>query len=438
VSASAAYRARSPQSVGPAGLPRLLTGVRADGRPESFRAHLERYGSLREAAQGDDLISIVEASGLTGRGGGAFPAGAKLRAVAAQRGRRRPVVLVNGSEGEPVSGKDRALLQAVPQLVLDGALLAAAAVGGRDILVAVGGRAAPAKNAVAAAISERGRDRTSLGSASMEVISAPTGFVTGEETALIRYINGGPPKPTSIPPRPFERGVGGAPTLVFNVETCANLSLIARYGTDWFREVGTMREPGSTLVTITGAVARPGVHEVGLGTPFARLVEEAGGFTEPVIAFLVGGYFGTWLSADTALGLRLLDADLAPHGASLGARAIVALPARVCAVDEVARVAQYLADESAGQCGPCVHGLHAVAEGMGRLATGKADDRARLSRWTESIRGRGACRHPDGATRFVASALEVFADEVELHLRRGRCRVRSRPFLPIPGGGGRR
>jgi NADH:ubiquinone oxidoreductase subunit F (NADH-binding) len=186
------------------------------------------------------------------------------------------------------------------------------------------------------------------------------------------------------------------------------------------------------LVTVSGAVRRPGVHELGLGASFTSLVEEAGGSTGDFSAFLVGGYFGSWVSADVAQRLRLLDADLDQHGAALGARAIVAMPAGTCPLREVARVARYLAAESAGQCGPCVHGLAAIADGVERLVAGHADDRPNLMRWVESIRGRGACRHPDGATRFVGSALEVFADEVETHLRYGRCHSRTASVLPVP------
>ncbi|MGZ8693010.1 MAG: NADH-ubiquinone oxidoreductase-F iron-sulfur binding region domain-containing protein [Gaiellaceae bacterium] len=424
-----------PHLAGPNGLPRLLAGVREDGRAESLRSHLDRYGATRESTRGDELISAVEASGLTGRGGASFPAGVKLRTVADRR--RRPIVLINGAEGEPASSKDRALLHAVPHLVLDGAVLAAEAVDAREVVVAVGSQAAPEQAALAAAVAERERNRIDK-AVSIRVVPVPAGFVAGEETALIRFLNGGPPKPTLTPPRPFECGIGGAPTLVLNVETFAQVALIARFGSDWFRELGTTREPGSTLLTITGAVGRPGVHEIGLGTSFADLVEEAGGLIAPVSAFLVGGYFGTWLRAETALELRLLDAELTPHGAELGARAIVALPAHACAVHEIARVARYLSNESAGQCGPCVHGLAAIASGLERVAAGKGDDRAQLARWVDVVRGRGACKHPDGATRFVASALDVFDDEVQMHLRRGRCRTRAAALLPLPNPGRRR
>jgi NADH:ubiquinone oxidoreductase subunit F (NADH-binding) len=412
----------------PEGLPRLLLGMRDDRRPPTLREHEDRHGDLQAALRGRQLIDAVAACGLTGRGGASFPTGAKLQAVAESG--RRSVVLVNAAEEEPTSAKDRALLNTTPQLVLDGAVLAAQAVGATQVFVAIGRGDALTNSVVRGAIDERLRAKAN-GRVRFEFVALPSGFVVGEETALINFINGRAAKPSFTPPRPHERGIKGRPTLVQNVETLAHIALIARYGARWFRELGTETEPGSTLATISGAVRRPGVHELAMGTPFAAAVEEAGGLAEPVSAVLVGGYFGTWVSAETALQLRLLDGDL-PAGATLGARAIVAMPADACALGEVARATRYLARESAGQCGPCVHGLAAIADGMERLTAGTGDDRKRLARWVDVVRGRGACHHPDGATRFVASALDVFADEVATHLRYGRCRGRIRGVLRVP------
>ena len=411
----------------PQGLPRLLAAVRDDGRAASLAEHVHQYGDV-PAAVGTGLVPIVAASGLAGRGGGAFPTAEKLRAVASQRG--RPAVVVNGVEGEPASGKDRALLRAAPHLVLDGARLAADGVGAQDIIVAVGKRATVESQIVAAAINERARHRVD-GRRSLKLVVAADGFVNGEETALIQFLNGGPAKPTFTPPRPFERGVDGRPTLVQNVETLAHLALIARFGPRWFREVGTQDEPGSTLVTIAGAVARPGIHEIALGTPLQQVMNDAGGRVDEVAAYLVGGYFGTWFPAAAAAELMLTDAEVRRHGGGLGARVLVALPKTTCAVGEVARVARYLSSESAGQCGPCVNGLRSIADALERLARGEADERDRLRHWAAIVQGRGACRHPDGATRFVASALTVFAHEVELHLRYGRCETTATGVLPV-------
>ncbi len=389
---------------------RLLAGLPADGSPVGLEEHLARYGPL----PGGDVIGLVEASGLQGRGGAAFPTGTKLRAVASRRG--RAVVVVNGTEGEPASGKDKVLLRTVPHLVLDGAVAAAEAVGAREAIVAVAEGAHAELAAVAEAIDARSDRRVRL-----RLAAVPDGFVAGEETALIHFLNGGAALPTFTPPRPFERGVGGAPTLVQNAETAAHVAQIARFGPDWFREVGTAAEPGSILVTLSGAVTRPGVYEVALGTPLRELLAQAGGEREPVQAYLIGGYFGSWVTAAAAEALTLSEVDV-----RLGARAIVALPARSCGIAESARIARYLSDESAGQCGPCVHGLDAIADAFERLASGdRTDRRDRLERWIAAVRGRGACAHPDGSASFAASALDVFADEVELHLR-GRCSGRRR------------
>jgi NADH:ubiquinone oxidoreductase subunit F (NADH-binding) len=407
-----------------ASLPRLLAAVRADGSPVPVDEHLAVYGAP-PVQLGGRLIDLVEASGLTGRGGAAFPTAAKLRAVAARHGRK--FVVANGTEGEPLSHKDKALLACVPHLVLDGAAFAATAVGADEVVVAVGRRAAREHAALTRALAERTRRR--LDRVRFQVAAAPDGFVVGEETALLSWLSGREAKPTLVPPRPSERGLRGRPTLVQNVETLAQLAVVARYGPEWFRELGTDAEPGSVLVTLSGAVSRPGVYEVGLGIPIRELIELAGGTTEPASACLIGGYFGSWVPAADAERAALLDSQLGPLGASLGARTLVVLPARVCGIVETARLARYLAIESAGQCGPCVHGLDAIAGGLERLARPERVDLPRLVRWLEQVRGRGACRHPDGAVRLVASALDVFAREVELHAT-GRCSGDGRIVLP--------
>ena len=401
---------------------RLLAAVRRDGATVSLRRHADRYGPLPEA-RADELPALLATAGLTGRGGGAFPAGAKLESV--MSGRRRPIVLANGAEGEPVSSKDKVLLAYVPHLVLDGAVLAARAVGAREAIVATTPAVA---STVARAVAER-RD-----SVRVRVVPVPDRFVTGEETALVNFLNGGPALPTFTPPRPFERGVDGAPTAVFNVETLANIALIARYGAPWFRSVGTAAEPGTVLVTLAGAIARPGVYEVALGSPFADLLGLAGGPSEELAALLVGGYFGAWIGAEEAASARLANADLSRFRSALGARAVVALPRNACGIAETARVARYLAHESAGQCGPCVYGLAAIADNLERLTRGEArrDEAALLRRRLGQVAGRGACRHPDGAVALVASALRVFTHELDRHNAGHRCTTARRGYLPIP------
>jgi len=429
---NAAEQGQGSRVAAPAGEQRLLAGIRRDGGAVPLDRHLARWGALPAVRGGRGRRAFreaVAASGLAGRGGAGFPAGRKLDAVAAGRG--TPVVVANGTEGEPPSGKDKVLLAYVPHLVLDGAVLAAHAVGASEAVIAIGRTCRPQ---VAAAIAERKRAGGD-GGVSLRLVVTPDGFVTGEESALVRFLDGGPALPAFVPPRPFERGVGGAPTLVQNVETLAHLALVARFGPGWFRSAGTTAEPGSALVTLSGAVRDPGVYEVALGTPIAGLLDRAGGPTADLGALLVGGYFGTWVRAADAGAAPLSVAGLAPLGAAPGARAIVALPASSCGLRETARVVRWLAGESAGQCGPCVHGLDAVASDLEELARGsdRIGARRRLERRLGLVAGRGACRHPDGAVRLAASALAVFAGEVDLHVGQGRCSGRAEhAVLPLP------
>lgn len=439
---------------GPQGLPRLLAGLEQlddaladdalaarsseaggrapDGR-ESRRLgatmtladHERVHGPLPRRTPGE-LIEAVEQSGLRGRGGADFPTARKLRAVAERR--RGAVLIVNGSETEPASVKDRLLFSRLPHLVLDGAVLAASAVGAGEVLVKVGEGAQGSLQALESAMSVRSDP------VPMQLVAGPEGYVAGEESAVVHYLNGGAAKPTFVPPRPFERGYRGRPTLIQNPETLAQIALVARHGAGWYRELGTDADPGSALVTISGAVAAPGVYELAFGTPMTDLLAAAGGSSEPLRALLVGGYFGTWVDSSRAFRLRLAREDLRSVGCSLGSGVLIALGESSCGLHESARVIGYLAAQSAGQCGPCVYGLRAIADAVGALADGVAHERERdrVLRWTAEIRGRGACHHPDGAARFVESALAVFGDEIDRH-REQRC---DAPAAGLPLGDG--
>jgi NADH:ubiquinone oxidoreductase subunit F (NADH-binding) len=405
---------------------RLLRGLHSDGRPATIDEHWNLHGPLPGRIDRRSLLDSIEQSQLRGRGGAGFPTAVKLRAVAGGRGRK--LVLANGVEGEPSSGKDKVLLRYVPHLVLDGVEVAAHAVGADQAIVAVS-RAATGELAV---LQDALRDRAGSDRVEIRITAVPDKFVAGEETALINAVSGGPPRPTATPPRPFERGIDRRPTLVQNVETLAQLALIARRGPAWFREIGTRDEPGSTLVTLSGAVRAPGVYEVPLGTPLRDLVAEGGGPTQPPRGVLVGGSFGSWLDARTAFACELSQTSLAAVGAMLGARAIVVLPEGSCALAEITRVSRFLADESAGQCGPCVHGLDAIARAMASLLGAESfDGELRIRRWLEQVEGRGGCHHPDGAARFIRSAFDVFADEIALHAGGKLCSGRDLRLLPV-------
>ena len=377
-----------------------------------------------------ELIRLIQDSGLRGRGGGGFPTGKKLEAVA--NGRSRPVVVVNGTEGEPASRKDATLLQLQPHLVLDGAAQAAAAVGASEVLVCIERTNTPAIEAVARALDER-RSAEPDGVAT-RLLCTPPRYVAGEESALVHWINGGDAKPTRVPPRPFERGVSGRPTLVNNAETLAHVAHIVEYGAPWFRTMGTESEPGTALLTLSGAVTRNEVLEAPVGIGLVELLAEHTTF-DRAGAVLVGGYFGSWLSAETAARARLCDESLRPLGGGLGCGAVVVLPGHACGVVESARVLTWMAAETAGQCGPCVHGLHAIAGRFSQVSrgAGRRDDLSQLHRWAAQVEGRGACRFPDGAVRFLRSALDVFGADLQRHAKGRPCAgVEHAPVLPIP------
>jgi NADH:ubiquinone oxidoreductase subunit F (NADH-binding) len=409
---------------GPPGLPRLLVGLDPSGAPMTLAEHDRVHGPLPRVSS-TDLIEAVEQSGLRGRGGADFPTARKLRAVAASR--RGNVLVVNGSETEPASAKDRLLLTRLPHLVLDGAVLAAWAVGAGTVIVKVGDGATATLRSLERAVSARDGDRVEI-----HLADGPEGYVTGEESAVVHYLNRGVAKPTFVPPRPYERGYRGRATLIQNPETLAQIALVGRYGAHWYRELGTTADPGSALVTISGAVAAPGVYELAFGTQMTDLLAAAGGSTEPLQALLVGGYFGTWVEAAAAFRLRLAREDLRSVGCSLGSGVLIALGESSCGLHESARVIEYLAAQSAGQCGPCVYGLRAIADSFGALAGGIAhqSERDRVLRWASEVRGRGACHHPDGAARFVQSAISVFGFEIDEH--RGRRCTAPPAGLPVP------
>jgi NADH:ubiquinone oxidoreductase subunit F (NADH-binding) len=410
------------------GLPRLLAGLDPAGATMSLAVHQGIHGELPQLPA-HELIEAVELSGLRGRGGADFPTARKLRTLAEKR--RVSAVVVNGSETEPASAKDRLLLSRLPHLVLDGAMLAAVTTGAREVIVKVGEGALSSLHALEGAISVRDHDPVPV-----RLVAAPEGYISGEESAVTHFLNGGAPLPSFVPPRPFERGYQGRPTLIQNAETLAQLALVARFGPHWFRELGTAADPGSALVTISGAVASPGVYELAFGTRMTDLLEAAGGSTEPLQALLVGGYFGTWVESRRAMALRLSRQDLRSVGCSLGSGVLIALGESACGLHESARVIGYLADQSARQCGPCLYGLRAIADSMAAIAQGAADDgeRQQVLRWASEIRGRGACHHPDGAVRFVESVIAVFGSEIESH-RRLRCLGRP---AGLPLGGARR
>nr|WP_296064118.1 NADH-ubiquinone oxidoreductase-F iron-sulfur binding region domain-containing protein [uncultured Actinoplanes sp.] len=352
----------------------------------------------------DQIIGLARDAGLTGRGGAGFPMWRKLAAVVVSG--RPAVVIANGAEGEPASAKDRTLMARQPHLVLDGLQLVARACGA-SVSHVYGTR--PALASMAEALTLR-HDAIPV-----RLAPAPDAFVAGEESAAASAVAG-----RGAIPRDKLVRVTATGTLVQNVETLAHLAMIARHGADWFRRRGTSDEPGTFLATIGGSVAAPGVVEAGYGVPLGDLIAAAGGPASPLSAVLIGGYHGGWVPADPSLPVS--RAGLAPFGATPGAGVVVALPAHVCGLRETARIANYLAGEVTGQCGPCRNGLPRLAGTLTDLADHRIRPglTAEVERLAALVTGRGACRHPDGTARLIASAMRTFAADVTAHLS-GRC-----------------
>ncbi|RKR76239.1 NADH-ubiquinone oxidoreductase-F iron-sulfur binding region domain-containing protein [Frondihabitans australicus] len=415
----------------PAGVRRLFATPGAD-----WRSHLDTYGPMPGDHDEGQLLAELEASGLSGRGGAGFPAWRKLLAAAAAsrdegragagsgragggrgaRGSCAPVVIANGAEGEPLSRKDQTLLAQAPHLVLDGLLLAASVLrAGDTVLYATEASLGPVRRA----ISER-QDATRV-----RLIVAPHAFLSGEATAVVRAVSGGPALPRDHAFRLTTSGLGGAPTLVQNVETLAHLALLARFGAAWFTSVGVPGDSGTRLVSISGDVPVPQVFEVPGGVPLGEALLASRVALPSLRAVLVGGYHGAWVPA-SAFDAPLSPVGLAPFGAAPGAGILMALGAHRCGVAASAEIATYLAAQSAKQCGPCANGLPRLAEVLQRVARRERAPwlRDEVARLAAVVRGRGSCHHPDGTSRFVLSTLDVFASDVAAHLE-GRCEVAS-------------
>jgi len=376
---------------------------------ESFVEHLTRLGP--RPLGGPGLVDLVQGSGLLGHGGAHVPAAVKWRALAAGDG---PLTLVaNAAESEPVAGKDGTLLRQRPHLVLDGLALAAEALGARRAVVWLHGDDDGGRRAVRAALEER---RRAGAREPVEVVSGPVHYLAGESSAAARGVLGGPAlpevrRPARNPHRPR--------TLVHNVETLARLALLARD-----------RPPTSTrLLSVLGADRV--VVEVEAATTFARLLAELGWDSRPQ-AVLLGGYGGLWAPWTRLTDLPIAEPALRSEGLTLGAGVVIPLAEGACGLRLTADLVRYLASMSAHQCGPCTFGLPALAASARALAEGRGHDDLvqRLLDDAGLVEGRGACHHPDGATRLVASALATFEADVAAHVAGRACAARA--DLPLP------
>jgi NADH:ubiquinone oxidoreductase subunit F (NADH-binding) len=387
----------------------------------------------------DTVIAEVEASGLRGRGGAGFPTGAKWRTIAGNRSPELPTsVVVNAAEGEPGTYKDRALLHADPYAVLEGALIAAHAVGAADVVVAL---KPGEEDRVAAAIAEM-EQAGMTGGVPVSVVTGPPEYLFGEETALLEVVDGRPPFPRIAPP--YRRGVvevvedeadvdsdsGAAghvemagpgpetvapPALVDNVETLAHVTHIVARGAGWFRELGTRESPGTIVCTVTGDVRRPGVGEVAMGTTVRDAIAQiAGGPAEerPVKAVLTG-VSAAPLPVER-LDTRLTYEDMEAAGSGLGTASLMVLGEGTDMTAVAAGAARFLAVESCGQCTPCKADGLVIADALEAICRGDggSEDLDALAKALTTVGDNARCNLARQQQAVVGAIVDGWLDEL--------------------------
>ena len=373
-------------------------------------------------------IATIAASGLRGRGGAGFPTGAKWRAAASTQANRRYVV-ANGYGADPSSATDRTLLERNPYGVLEGTVIAAAAIGATEAIVAVRSDATEAirslETALARMIDANLAGDDILGSGlTVEVTIRPVqgAYMLGEETVLLKALEGKRGQPEQRPPHPAERGLFGQPTVVQNVQTLAAVPWILANGAEAFAAIGSKASPGTILVSIR-APGGAGVAEVPIGTSLRVIVGLAGkNATKDLKALLVGGPSGGILPAELADTGYEYDA-LRSVGAHVGSGAIVAADTRACIVDLARLLTRFCADEACGKTIPCRIGLRRVSEIGDRISTGlpKPTDLGLLADLSSDIVGSALCDHERLATLPFMSGMRYFRSELDEHILRSSC-----------------
>ncbi len=395
--------------------PRLLSGL---GVGPGLLEHRAAWPPPR-AFDETQLLTVLDAVDLAGRGGAGFPFARKVR-TAVEAGRRRTVV-VNASEGEPASAKDSSLLVAAPHLVLDGADAVASALRAEAVHVVVGHDRPAARMALDVALAER-----QGAGAPVEVHVTRSRFVGGQERAVLELLEGRPNLPVTAWAPAAVSGLRNRPTLLSNAETFAQVATLLALGPAGYAELGLPGEPGTTLLTVAGDGPHGVVLEVPFGVGLGSVLEYCGYPADSPV--LLGGYHGTWVPAGQAPHLPVSRPALAALGLALGAGVVLPLDVRSCPVTVTAGITAYLAGASAGRCGPCFNGLPALAQAVAALAGGAGPAAAgRVRELVGLLPGRGACAHPDGSVRLVRSLFEAFPDEVHAH-EAGACAA----VAPVP------
>lgn len=389
---------------------------------EAYRSRggYEAAGRLGELSP-QEVIARVEASGLRGRGGAGFPAGRKL-ALTLECPETPHYVVMNGGEDEPGSHKDRVLMENVPHLLLEGIVLAAYAVQAEKAYLYINRGYEAATRALETAMGEAreagywGEDIAGSGfGVDLVTVAAPSNYVAGEDTAALEVIEGKDPLPRQKPPFPVTAGLFGKPSLVNNVETLANLAPIVARGPDWFRSFGTGESPGTMIFSLGDEMERPGVYELPLGTPLRHLVEECGGGLKDgkrIKAILPGGPSSGFLRPES-LDVPLDHDSLREAGSSIGCGVVKVLTEDDSVLDEVARIADFFARESCGQCPACRMETNMLVALLKKVQDGQGND-ALVEQFGKVIafnKGKGFCSLINMPGPPIESALRLFPEE---------------------------
>jgi len=368
----------------------------------------------------DALIALIEASGLRGRGGAGFPLARKLSAARTAAAGGSSYVVANAYDADPGSPLARTILLKKPELVVEGLAIAAAAVGATSGFLYLRPDAESARRAAERALEQA---RPTLGDLQVEIALGPGGFMGGEESALLAVLESRRAMARQRPPYPAEQGLLMRPTVVSSAETLAALPLIVRDGADAFRRVGTEGSPGTKLVSVTGAVASPGVYEIAFGATLGEIITRAGGATGGSFKGLhVGGPTGGILNA-TRTGVGFDYESLKAAGTHVGSAQLRVIGADVCIVNEAARLFDYLAKETCGICVPCRVGTKRVETILESIYSdlGRADDLPWLDQLADHLREFSLCGFGITSASILKTTMSEFADDYRRHIEDKTC-----------------
>ncbi|MGH7230445.1 MAG: NADH-quinone oxidoreductase subunit NuoF [Nitrospiraceae bacterium] len=421
--------------------PRLLRKL--DGSPSDIDPYLrlegyEAWKTCIKELSPEQIVDELKRSGLRGRGGAGFPTGVKWDKVLNHRIKERYFVC-NAGEHEPGTFKDRYLLKHYPHQLLEGCLIAAYTVRAKASFIYVNHEyheeQANLRHAIEQARAKGFVGKNVLGTGvdlDIELFSGQGSYVAGEETAMLESMQGRPAMPRQKPPfYPTDFGLYGKPTLVNNVETLCNIPRILRNGAGWFTEVGTEKCPGTMLFSLSGAVNKPGIYEMPMGTPLRRLIEESGGGVpggRKVKAVFPGGPSFSMVTADQ-LDLSMDFDSLKKAGTGLGSAGVIVIDDTACMVAKTLHFSNFFKSESCGQCPPCRMGTINLATLMAKIENGEGTqkDLDSLLQLCGFVKGTGYCTLVTGAAVLVQSSLRLFRQEFEEHIALKRC-----PFQQVP------